>query len=232
MQVTPAAFTIEGLRGLNANRNVVPDRRSMIVLLSLIGAMTLASALLLVLEPGPMSPRMSVISLRVHTSPGRTEHDLFDTTPAPDRARWSGIVICESGSLYESAHRLADAHTRAGLGGLAYQFVVDTPGADGEGLIQAGLRWRRQLPGAYATGPHRDWYNQHAIGVCLIADSRARRPSDRQMQDLVELVRRLQRHFGIEPHLVRLQAEIDPALEPGTHFPVGWFRERLLSPSR
>src|SRR4051812_33229723 len=105
---------------------VVPDRRTVIVLATLIGAMTLASGVLLVLEPKPggaTGPRSPIVlsSLNSMTEP---EKALFETVAAPDRNAWLTIVIQQSGASEGSTDALGKLHERLGLGGLGYHFVI------------------------------------------------------------------------------------------------------------
>ncbi|MAE65077.1 MAG: hypothetical protein CMJ18_12475 [Phycisphaeraceae bacterium] len=203
---------------------IVPDRRSLFVLIGLATAMTFSSVLLLVLEPGPITPLTTSINLRAQ-SPGETESpDLFDTSDAT--RPWSAIMIYETGTLAATAQTIARDHEQRGLGGLGYHFVVESDAdRDGE-MIRAGFRWREQLAGAHASGRFREVSNQHAIGICLVADCARTEPSRAQMKVLVELIRQLQKRFDIPSHRVRL----DLGDHSDRHFPVGWMRTQLLMP--
>ena len=208
---------------------VVSNRRPVIVLTSLVGAMTVSSIALLVLEPRPISMPPSVIDLRSSTLTGSLEPALFDTVRAPDPQRWRAIVIYENGMPGATVESIADRDRASGLRGLDCHFVV-TDGRGG-GTVQAGFRWRHQQDGAWATGPHSDWYNQHAISICLVGNSNLQAPSERQMRDLIELLHRIQKQFGIRDSHVKLQADIDAEVRLGRFFPFGHLRERLLMDS-
>ena len=209
---------------------IAPKRRPLIVLAVLIASMTAASGLLMLLEPGPITTPMRPISLRAETAQPAGWTSLFDT--AATAREWSAIVIYESGPKIRSVEQLTAARASRGLGPLPYHFVIDDSHDDPDQTIQAGYRWRQQLDSAAATGPHRDWYNGHAISICLIGDSHSARLDQVQMRHLGDLVQRLQRRFDIAPHLVRLHSETDPAASTGRYFSIGYLQQRLLSPSR
>jgi len=198
-------------------------------LLGLIAAMTLSGALLLILEPGPVSPPSTLFNLGAVAPSNDLERTLFDTTPAPQSGRWSAVVICESGSIGGTAQTIAAEHQAQGLGGLGYHFVIEDTPDTGE-QVRAGFRWRGQLPGVVMTGPYRDWYNQHAVSICLVGNSNVRSLTEGQLRNLTNLVHWLQRRFDIPPNHVSLQPDIDPTLRPGRFFPLSRFRQSLLRP--
>ena len=208
---------------------IVPHRRPLIVLVVLIASMTVASGLLMMLEPGPITTPMRPISLRADAARPAGWTSLFDTA---DPRQWSAIVIYETGPDLGSLEQLTAAGSARAAGPLPYHFVIDDGHDDPDLTIQASHRWRQQLDSAAATGPHRDWYDRHAISICLIGDSHSRRLDPVQMRHLGDLVQRLQRRFDIPPHLVRLHCDTDPAVDPGQYFSVGYLQQRLLSPSR
>ena len=83
-------------------------------------------------------------------------------------------------------------------------------------------------------GPHQDFYNQHAIAICLVGNGNRRPFSERQTSQLISLVRRLQRELGIPPSAVRLHRDVAANLttSPGRHFPTGVLDQQLLSSLR
>lgn len=189
--------------------------------------MTLSGALLMLLEPGPISPPPTLIKLGAVTQSNDLERILYGKTSALRPGRWSALVICESGSIGSTAQTLAARHKAQGLSGLGYHFVIEDGPDTGE-QVRAGFRWRGQLPGAAMTGPYRDWYNQHAISICLIGNSNDRPLTEGQLHNLTDLVHWLQRRFEIPPNQIWLQADIAPPLRPGKFFPLGRFRDSLL----
>lgn len=196
------------------------------MLASLVFGMTSVSALLLVLEPGPVAP-LSGVSLRSidDTSAGEAAADrLFQT---PDSLDWRKIVIHDSGSPIGSSQSINRVHDQLGRGGLGYHFVVNNGSDEVDGLIEVGYRWQRQMIGGYLDGPGSDWYHKHAIGICLIGDADRSGPTEAQMRELVWLVRQLQARFGISDDEVRVQVGSDP-VRGSVLFPEARFRDQLL----
>ena len=208
---------------------MAPNRRSLTVLVGLVAAMTVSSSLLLMLEPGPIAPPSRVINLRAESVGADGDLSLFDTTMM---ARpWSSILIYESGTRFDTAQSMAEAHEAAGLGPLPYHFVIENRDEGADHLVRASYRWRHQSRAEAATGPHRRWYDANAVAICLVGDSHRYRPSKVQMRNLVSLIKILQDRFSIPASQVHLHADIDPALLPGQFFPLGDLSLLLLNPS-
>jgi hypothetical protein len=199
----------------------------LIVLASLIGAMTLVSTLLLALEPRPVAPRLG-IALNSLEQPGRTEDQLFQTNPAIVPGRWSAIVIHDSGFVEGTAHTLNRAHEKLGIGGLGYHFVIENDRSGQDGGIVMGFRWRSQLVGAHSAGPDSDRFNRQAIGICLIGDLDRQPPSSAQEHSLVWLVQQLQQRFNIPRERVYVRTGTDPSTQVARFFPDASFRRQLM----
>lgn len=208
----------------------VPERRTMIVLGSLVGAMTVASGLLLLFEPGPTAPRQGVSLNVVDTTGDRGESLLFATNPPPQAARWSSIIIHASGTPFGSAQSINRVHERLGRGGLGYHFVVNNGSGAEDGLIEVGFRWRHQYVGAYQPNAVDGPDTRRAIGVCLIGDGDAQSYSQVQMRELLWLVQRLQGRFEIPVEHVMIQMDAGPG-QVGKLFPIAQFRRQLLRPT-
>jgi hypothetical protein len=198
---------------------LVPDRRSLIVLASLVGAMTVASGLLIALEPTSVGP-IGGMSLSSIDDPDRSQ--VYDHVLQDQGGRWSAIVV-HVGSKPARATQGAAADT-------AYHFVIpQEPGAAKES-VEVGYRWRRQLPGTYWAGSDSDWVNRHAIGVCIESPTGHSGPSDEQLQGLIQLVHSLQAQFQIPADRVILQVNsAGQSSHGGRWFPVTWFRQQLLA---
>ncbi|MCW5853842.1 MAG: N-acetylmuramoyl-L-alanine amidase, partial [Anaerolineae bacterium] len=146
---------------------LVPDRRTVLVLASLVGAMTFGAGLLLLLEPGPVIPTTN-ISLNTVDVPRSAEQVLFETDAQLNN--WSAIVIHASGAPEGSAAAIDNVHRKLGLGGLGYHFVIHNGYGGSDGRIVMSDRWHSQTAGAYCAGPDADWFNSHAVGICLVGD--------------------------------------------------------------
>lgn len=205
----------------------VPRRRTLIVLVSLVGAMTLASGMLLLLGPDAGSGRAVTLS-RIHQAwpPGDA---LFDTAMPVTTGRWQAIVIHDSGTLHGSAATIDRAHRRLGRGELGYHFVINNGLDAPDGQIERGPRWRRQADGNYANGAAGRWFNQQAVGICLIGDHDRQPPTAAQERQLVSLVQRLQKHLAIPADRIYLPADLGH--EPfGTAFlPTARLRSQWLT---
>ncbi|MDX1682809.1 MAG: peptidoglycan recognition family protein [Phycisphaeraceae bacterium] len=197
------------------------DRRTGIVLASLLGALTLTSGLLLVLAPGPTVTPGGIQLAAI--DPGvQPEQMLFQTRVTPETDRWEAIVIHFSG--VQDRQRPAPQPESSVTAG--YHFVVDNGVAAPDGRIEVTRRWQLQLDGRHSAGPHADWYNGRAIGICLAGESTGEGPSEKQMQALTWLVGELQDRFAIDAG----QVVIDPRIDGGG-FPVAWFRQQLRTVS-
>ena len=103
----------------------IPETRVLIVLGTLLGAMTLASGLLLALEPAPVAARQS-LALRSVDQPAGIERDMFDTEPPIEAQRYAAIVIRDSGT--------PGGGPNSAINGL-YHFVI----GNGQGAVNGAI---------------------------------------------------------------------------------------------
>lgn len=199
------------------------DKRTVVVLASLIGGMTLAGGLLLLLEPGPVAP-LSHITLYStdQTHVAEPEDRLF---AVDQQHAWRGIVIHDTGSLHGSARTLNRIHQQANGTGLGYHFVINNGSDREDGLIEVGFRWERQHAGAYVSGEHASRWNDHYIGIALVGNADDRPLTRAQLRELVWLVQQLQGRFDIPRSDVHTALGSSDAA--ATHFPHAWFRRQL-----
>lgn len=212
----------------------VPRRRTLIVLVSLVGSMTLASGMLLLLEPNGGHSRGRAVTLsRIHQvtrgSVARAGDPLFETAAPIATERWQAIVIHDSGTLHGSAATIDRAHRRLGRGELGYHFVINNGLDAPDGQIQRGPRWRRQDDGNYATGPDSAWLHGQAIGICLIGDFEHQSPTDAQERQLVWLVQRLQRRLDIPSDRVYLPVDLGAGPATADYLPAARLRSQWLT---
>ncbi len=211
--------------------DAVPDRRTLIVLGSLLGAMTVAAGMLMLLEPdkgeAPRLPRFSEVSLAAFDKPKDPAEALFAVSPAPSSQRWSSIVVRYSGSEKGSAHALGELHKRAGVGDLAYHFTIGNGQGSPDGLVEIGPRWEQQRPGYTSIALHDQATAHETIDICLIGDFDRNPPTPQQRDDLVWLVQQLQKRLNIPAERVLLGD--GRTGKAGRMFPVTWFRQQLLS---
>ena len=127
--------------------------------------------------------------------------------------------------VFDYYHR----HVRRMKNGLAYHFVIGNGTSSGNGEIEVGDRWRRQINGGHV---HSDYLNNIALGICLVGDFNRDHPTQAQLDSCEELIRYLRERFGkadgraipVRPH-----REMNPprwATDcPGDAFPYSWFRK-------
>jgi N-acetylmuramoyl-L-alanine amidase len=159
----------------------------------------------------------------------RSVRDQIDRAPVA-RSRWQYIVVHNSGTRQGNAaafdyyHR----HIRRMQNGLAYHFVIGNGTSTGNGQIEVGDRWRRQINGGHV---HSDYLNNIALGICLVGDFNRDQPTRAQLDCCEELIRYLRQRCGkVGDHypIVKPHREMNPprwATDcPGDAFPYSWFR--------
>jgi N-acetylmuramoyl-L-alanine amidase-like protein len=170
--------------------------------------------------------RSSGAGYRYLTSSVRAQ---IDRAPVA-RGRWQFIVVHNSGTRQGNAaafdyyHR----HFRRMQNGLAYHFVIGNGTSTGNGQIEVGDRWRRQINGGHV---HSDYLNNIALGICLVGDFNRDQPTRAQLDCCEELIRYLRQRCGkVGDHypIVKPHRDINPPRWPtdcpGDVFPYSWFR--------
>jgi LysM repeat protein len=134
--------------------------------------------------------------------------------------RWRYIVIHHSGTRNGNAKIFDYFHRRIrGMeNGLAYHFVIGNGSDSGDGEIEVGERWTRQLQGGHVRS---DAQNEVAIGICLVGDFETDRPTRKQLASLIELVTYLREKVGTPAPSFFLHRDINitPTTCPGKNFP-------------
>ena len=145
--------------------------------------------------------------------------------------RWKFIVVHNSGTRQGNAKVFDYYHRRVRRmkNGLAYHFVIGNGTSTGNGEVEVGDRWRRQINGGHV---HSDFLNNIALGICLVGDFNRDQPTRAQLDSCEELIRYLRDRCGkadgraipVRPH-----REVNPprwATDcPGDAFPYPWFRK-------
>ena len=146
------------------------------------------------------------------------------------RQRWQFIVVHNSGTRQGNARAFDyyHRHVRRMQNGLAYHFVIGNGTSTGNGQIEVGDRWRRQINGGHV---HSDYLNNISLGICLVGDFNRDQPTRAQLESCEELIRYLRQRCGkTAGHdiVVRPHREMNPprwATDcPGDVFPYSWFR--------
>lgn len=141
--------------------------------------------------------------------------------------RWQAIVIHDSGELVGSPRTLGERHTAMGLKGLGYHFVVGNGSGMSDGQVFVGERWLGQTSGAHTAGEKGEWFNQNAIGVCMVGDGNRARFTTSQTSATIELVRTLCAKLNIPADRVYLHSQLAPTTSPGRFFPEAQLRAAL-----
>jgi len=146
------------------------------------------------------------------------------------RRRWQFIVVHNSGTRQGNARVFDYYHrnVRRMRNGLAYHFVIGNGTSTGNGEVEVGDRWRRQINGGHV---HSDYLNNIALGICLVGDFNRDQPTRAQLECCEELIRYLRQRCGkIDNHyaIVKPHREMNPPRWPtdcpGDAFPYSWFR--------
>lgn len=205
---------------------MVPDKRTIVLLGSLIVGMTLTSALLLALEPGRRAPLSGIELQSIDKSKQVADPTdrLFETT---EPLAWRSIIIHDTGTLAGSAWSINRAHERMGRGGLGYHFVINNGSEKDDGLIEVGFRWSSQLLGSYLEGEGAEDWHRDTIGICLVGDADRASMTEAQVRELVWLVRQLQQQFNVPSDRVYLDLGAESE-GPAKHFAYASFHRQLL----
>jgi hypothetical protein len=156
----------------------------------------------------------------------------IDKAPV-QKARWRYIVVHNSGTRQGNAKAFDFYHSkvRKMSNGLAYHFVIGNGTSSGDGQIEVGNRWRRQINGGHV---HSDYLNNIALGICLVGDFNQEKPTAKQLESLDELIRYLRQRTGkVDGKWASVKAHKDinppkwPTDCPGSDFPYAWLRNRF-----
>jgi hypothetical protein len=146
------------------------------------------------------------------------------------KGRWRYIVVHNSGTRQGSAKAFEHYHryVRRMPNGMAYHFVIGNGTSSGNGAIEIGNRWHRQIQGGHV---HSDYLNNIALGICFVGDFNNGRPTKVQLEAAEELVGYLRKRVGrvsgqraaVRPHKA-INPPRWPTDCPGDDFPYTWFR--------
>lgn len=143
------------------------------------------------------------------------------------RERWNYIVAHHSATKYGNAEIYDNYHRRRGMqNGLAYHFVIGNGLDSGDGEIEIGPRWRRQLHGGHV----RKWkVNREGIGICLVGNFEKTRPTPRQLEAFTALTQYLGVNVLKNRYKFMVHKEVDPGhtICPGRNFPVRAMHRRF-----
>ena len=137
-----------------------------------------------------------------------------------DYSRWRNIVGHHSATgqgnaaIFDAYHR--NVHHMEN--GLAYHFVIGNGTDSGDGQIEIGPRWFRQIQGGHVRSER---FNQDSIGICLVGNFEETIPTPRQIAAFISLVDFLRQSVLPKPPQFLVHREIpgERTLCPGRAFP-------------
>ena len=162
----------------------------------------------------------------------RSVREAIDRAPVL-KHRWRYIVVHNSGTRQGNAKAFDYYHrkVRKMPNGLAYHFVIGNGTSSGNGQVEIGSRWLRQINGGHV---HSDYLNSIALGICLVGDFNGGKPKKEQLEALEELIRYLRNRVGKTERkyaVVRIHKDINPPQWPtdcpGNKFPVDWLYRKF-----
>lgn len=177
----------------------------------------------------PVSQRRGLFASRYRYLT-RTVRRAIDRTPVK-RGRWKYVIIHNSGTRQGNARVFDVYHRRIRhmQNGLAYHFVIGNGHSSGNGQIEVGRRWYRQINGGHVAS---DYLNNIALGICLVGDFNRDLPTPQQLAALEELISYLRSRVGrFRGHsaVVLGHREINPKPTdcPGGKFPLRWLHRKF-----
>ena len=131
---------------------------------------------------------------------------------------WKYVVIHHSASGSGNAARFDKYHRENNHweNGLGYHFVIGNGHGSGDGQIEIGNRWIKQIDGAHAKVHE---YNHFGVGICLVGNFNTTNPTANQMASLITLAKYLQERCGIPSEKIVLHRSVRETDCPGREFP-------------
>lgn len=201
--------------------NVKKTHRKLIVFSTLLGVLSLTSALLLALAPAPLTPDAAT-SLFAVDQPSSMDAIFETRTPIP-AGRWKYIYIHHSQTPSGDAFTLGQANGPAGSGD---HFVIGNGDGCLDGEIQLTQRWNNQQVALPPAGANK--IDRECISISVVGDFDQTVPTRTQIRRLTQLVGALQGQLHIGSNEVLLIDSPRSAAGIGRYFPRAAFREQLL----
>lgn len=188
------------------------------VFVSLVGALTLTSAILLALAPESLRPD-AARSLFASGTP-QSFDVLFDTSAPMRSGRWRYIFVHQSLTASGDALTLGQSPD-----GAPDHFVIGNGNGCQDGEIQITQRWTQQDTPGEIPGLPRTQLN--FISICLVGDFNQAAPTPAQQRRLVQLVNALQRKLDIPEQNVVFSPKGVGIAGVGRNFPATEIRAQL-----
>jgi hypothetical protein len=131
---------------------------------------------------------------------------------------WKNIIAHHSAIRHGNAKVYGREHKRRGMvNGLAYHFVIGNGVDSGDGEIEIGPRWTRQIEGGHVKSRA---YNLTSIGICLVGDFEKFKPTGNQITAFEELVSYLKYDLLHGKPRFYVHKDLEQTACPGRNFPV------------
>jgi LysM repeat protein len=139
---------------------------------------------------------------------------------------WQRIVVHHSAIKYGNAAIYDRAHRRRNMqNGLAYHFIIGNGIDSGDGEIEIGPRWTKQLLGGHVKSYR---INLTAVGICLVGNFQVDHPSKRQLAAFVQLMDWLRGEVipGARQFAGHRDLRGEQTICPGNNFPLAAMHAR------
>ena len=143
---------------------------------------------------------------------------------------WEYIVIHHSATEKGNAARFDSYHKKRRDGNTVwhYHFVIGNGSFSGDGEIEVGNRWKKQIHGAHTANMN---CNRVAIGICLVGDfENGGTPTKTNLNHWSVLVQYLSRKYNIPSSNILEHKHVHQKATacPGKNFPFAELKTRLL----
>jgi LysM repeat protein len=143
------------------------------------------------------------------------------------QGHWKYIVGHHSGIEFGNAKIYNRTHRERGMeNGLAYHFVIGNGRDSGDGQVEIGPRWEKQLRGGHVRSTE---VNDAGIGICVIGNFQERRPSAKQIAAFTALIDHLDGGLIRNRWKFMVHREVDRnhTVCPGRYFPIKQMHARF-----
>ncbi len=135
--------------------------------------------------------------------------------------RWKYVVLHHSATAKGNADNFDRYHRdkKKWEHGLAYHFVIGNGSGSGNGEIEVGDRWKKQIHGAHTANMD---LNRISIGICLVGNFELdNEPTNNQLESLASLVSYFSQKYHIpKSRIVRHSQVLQKGTAcPGKNFP-------------
>lgn len=142
-----------------------------------------------------------------------------------NKPKWKYIIAHHSATPHGNAVSYGQVDRRHGMeNGLAYHFVIGNGRDSGDGEIEIGSRWTKQLHGGHVS----KWsFNNAGIGICMVGNFEKTKPTGRQLAAFTELVDYLGNGLLAGRFKFMVHKEVNATLCPGRNFPTKAMHKRF-----